>query len=283
MILVTGATGNVGGPLARLLHEQGQPVRAAVSSPKSVARLPDPAIPWAVLDMNDPQTYPAAFAGVERLFLLRPPQISDVDRSIKPVIDYATANGVRHIVFLSLLGAEKNKVVPHAEIEALLQAGPVPYTLLRAGFFMQNLSTTHRLDIVEYSDVFVPAGKGKTAFVDTRDLAAVAALALTQAGHENKAYPLTGCETLDYYEVAAILSDVLYRPITYSNPSLLRFARRMKERGEAWPYIAVMAAIYTTTRFGMAAAVHPDLETLLGRPPIRFRQFAEDEAAVWRK
>ena len=283
MILVTGATGNVGGPLARLLHEQGQPVRAAVSSPKSVARLPDPAIPWAVLDMNDPQTYPAAFAGVERLFLLRPPQISDVDRSIKPVIDYATANGVRHIVFLSLIGAEKNKVVPHAKIEALLEAGPVPYTLLRAGFFMQNLSTTHRLDIVEYDDVFVPAGKGETAFVDTRDLAAVAALALTEGGHENKAYPLTGSEALDYYQVAAILSDVLRRPITYSNPSLLRFARRMKGRGYAWPYIAVTAAIYTTTRFGLAAAIHPDLGQLLGRPPITFREFAEDEAAVWRK
>jgi len=283
MILVTGSTGNVGGPLAALLHAQGQPVRAAVSSPKSVARLPDPALPYAVLDFNDPQTYPAAFAGVDRLFLLRPPQISDVDRSIKPVIDYAAANGVRHIVFLSLIGAEKNKVVPHAKIEALLEAGPVPYTLLRAGFFMQNLSTTHRLDIVEYDDVFVPAGKGETAFVDTRDLAAVAALALTEGGHENKAYPLTGSEALDYYQVAAILSDVLRRPITYSNPSLLRFARRMKGRGEAWPYIAVMSAIYTTTRFGMAAAIHPELETLLGRPPITFREFAQDEAAVWRK
>ena len=90
--------------------------------------------------------------------------------------------GVRHIVFLSLIGAEKNKVVPHAKIEQLLQAGPATYTLLRAGFFMQNLSTTHRRDIVENDDVFIPAGKGKTAFVDTRDLAAVAALALTQAG-----------------------------------------------------------------------------------------------------
>ena len=283
MILVTGATGNVGGPLAKLLHEQGQPVRAAVSSPDSVRRLPDPALPWAVLDFDNPQTYAGAFAGVERLFLMRPPQMADVDRSIKPVIDYAAANGVRHIVFLSLLGAEKNKVVPHAKIEALLGAGPVPYTLLRAGFFMQNLSTTHRLDIVEHDDVFVPAGKGKTAFVDTRDLAAVAALALTEAGHANKAYPLTGCQSLDYEEVAAILSEVLRRRITYSNPSLLRFARRMRQRGGAWPYIGVMAAIYTTTRFGMAATVHPELAALLGRPPITFRQFAVDEAAVWRK
>jgi uncharacterized protein YbjT (DUF2867 family) len=283
MILVTGATGNVGAPIVKLLHEAGQPVRAAVSSPQSAARLADPAVPWAVFDFNDSQTYPAAFAGVDRLFLMRPPQISDVDRSIKPVIDYATANGMRQIVFLSLIGAEKNKVVPHAGVEKLLMAGPVPYTLLRAGFFMQNLSTTHQLDIVEHDDVFVPAGKGKTAFVDTRDLAAVAAVALTTPGHENKAYPLTGSESLDYGEVAAILSEVLGRPIVYSDPSLPRFAWRMHERGHAWAYVGVMSAIYTTTRLGMAETVHPDLQNLLGRPPITFRQFAKDTADVWKK
>jgi uncharacterized protein YbjT (DUF2867 family) len=283
MILVTGATGNVGGPIVKQLYEQGHPVRAAVISSQDAARLPNPDIEWAVFDFENPETYPAAFAGVDRLFLMRPPQITDVDRVFKPLIDFAAANGVRQIVFLSLIGAEKNKVVPHAGIEKLLMAGSVPYTLMRCGFFMQNLSTTHRLDIVEHDDVFVPAGKGKTAFVDTRDLAAVAVVALTTPGHENKAYPLTGCESLDYYQVAAILSDVLGRPITYSDPSLLRFAWRMHERGHAWAYVGVMSAIYTTTRLGMAETVHPDLARLLGRQPITFRQFAEDAAYVWQK
>jgi uncharacterized protein YbjT (DUF2867 family) len=236
-----------------------------------------------VLDFENPQTYPAAFAGVDRLFLLRPPQMADVAKSIKPVLDYATAHGVRHIAFLSLIGAEKNKFVPHAKIEELLLGGPAAYTLLRAGFFMQNLSTTHREDIVAHDDVFVPAGKGKTAFVDTRDLAAVAALALTTAGHENKAYPLTGSEALDYAEVAAILGEVLGRPITYSDPSPLRFARRLRGRGEPWAYIAVTSAIYMTTRLGMAAPIHPELADLLGRPPITFREFARTEAHVWQQ
>ena len=283
MILITGATGNVGGPLAALLHAQGQPVRAAVSSPQSVARLPDPALPWAVLDFEDPQTFAAAFSGVDRLFLMRPPHMTDVEKSIRPLIDYAVSAGVRHIAFLSLIGAEKNKVVPHAKIEALLQAGPAAYTLLRAGFFMQNLSTTHREDIVEHDDVFIPAGKGKTAFVDTRDLAAVAALALTAPGHENKAYPLTGSEALDYYAVAGVLGEVLGRRITYSDPSPLSFARRMRRRGAGWSYIGVMSAIYMTTRLGMAARVYPQLAELLQRPPITFRQFAGDEACVWHK
>jgi nucleoside-diphosphate-sugar epimerase len=186
-------------------------------------------------------------------------------------------------VFLSLLGAEKNKVVPHAKIEELLQAGPAACTLLRAGFFMQNLSTTHRRDIVDYDDIFIPAGKGKTAFVDTRDLAAVAALAVTEPGHENKAYPLTGGESLDYGEVAAVLSDVLGRRISYNDPSPLRFAWRMRRRGGDWSYIGVMSAIYMTTRLGLAATIHPELATLLGRTPTSFRQFAEDNIQVWQK
>ncbi len=283
MILITGATGNVGGPLAALLHAQGQPVRAAVSSPQSVARLGDPTLPWAVLDFEDPRTFADALIGVDRLFLMRPPQMADVEKSIRPLIDYAAGAGVRHIVFLSLIGAEKNKVVPHAKIEALLKAGPASYTLLRAGFFMQNLTTTHRQDIVDHDDIFIPAGKGKTAFVDTRDLAAVAALALTEGGHENKAYPLTGSEALDYYAAAGVLSEVLGRRITYSDPSPLAFAYRMRQRGAGWSYIGVMSAIYMTTRLGMAATVYPQLAELLRRPPITLRQFAGDEAYVWRK
>ena len=209
MILITGATGNVGGPLAAQLYAQGQPVRVAVSSPQSVARLPHPALPWGVLDFENAETYAAALAGVDKIFLMRPPHMANVEKSIKPLMDYAAGAGVCHIVFLSLLGAEKNKVVPHAKIESLLKAGPATYTLLRAGFFMQNLSTTHRQDIVECDDIFIPAGRGKTAFVDTHDLAAVAALALTEPGHANKAYPLTG-------SVKALVRTALIR-----NPTML--------------------------------------------------------------
>jgi uncharacterized protein YbjT (DUF2867 family) len=108
-ILLTGATGNVGRELASLLHSQGHPLRAAVTSAKSAQHLPHADIPWTLFDFDQPATYAAAFADVDRLFLMRPPHISDIERSIKPVIDFAAAAGVRQIVFLSLLGAEKNR------------------------------------------------------------------------------------------------------------------------------------------------------------------------------
>ncbi len=281
-ILITGATGNVGRELASLLHSQGHSIRAAVTSAKSALNLAYPDIPWTLFDFNQPATYAAAFAGVDRLFLMRPPHISDIDRSIKPVIEFAASAGVRQIVFLSLIGAESNRVVPHAKVEKLLQAGVTPYTLLRCGFFMQNLSTTHRQDIVEHNDIFVPAGKGKTAFIDVRDIAAVAAKALTEPGHENQAYPLTGSEALNYYQTAQIFSQVLERPITYSSPTPWRFAWRMWRRGNPLSYVGVVSAIYMTTRFGMAEGVTPDAAKLLGRPPRSMRQFIEDHATVWR-
>lgn len=282
LILLTGATGNVGRELARILHSQGHPIRAAVVSAADARNLPHANIPWTQFDFGDPASYGAAFAGVDRLFLMRPPHISDIDRYIKPVIDYAASHGVRQIVFLSLIGAEKNRVVPHAKVEKLLQVGPTPYTLLRCGFFMQNLSTTHRQDIAEHDDIFVPAGRGKTAFIDVRDIAAVAARVLTEPGHDNRAYPLTGSEALDYYQTAAIFTEVLGRSIRYSSPTPWRFAWRMWRRGHPLSYVGVVSAIYMTTRFGLAESIDPTAASLLGRPPITMRQFVTDNASAWR-
>ncbi len=280
-ILITGATGNVGRELVGQLQAIRQSVRAAVTSVAEARRLPE-GVAW-VFDFTDPATYAAAFEGVVKLFLLRPPHISNVARDMKPVIDYAAGVGVQHIVFLSLLGAEKNGFVPHAKVETLLKAGPVPYTLLRCGFFMQNLSTTHLQDIRDENDIFVPAGQGKTAFIDARDIAAVAARVLTEPGHEQRAYPLTGAEALDYAEVAALMGTVLQRPIRYSNPNFLRFAWRLWRRGHPLGYVAVVTTIYLTTRFGLAEEVTEDTAVLLNRPPITMRQFIIDHAALWQK
>jgi uncharacterized protein YbjT (DUF2867 family) len=280
-ILVTGATGNVGSELVKNLHRQGHRVRATVLAKSEETRVPDADIPWVRFDFGDQGTYREAFAGVDRLFLMRPPAISDINRYIRPAIAYAGSAGVRQITFLSLVGAEKNRFVPHAKVEALLKAADVHYTMLRCGFFMQNLSTTHAAEIRDDDEIFVPAGRGKTAFIDVRDIAAVAARTLTETGHENKVYTLTGSEALDYEQVADIMSEVLGRKIRYANPSLPRFAWRLWRRGYPLRYVGVVSAIYTTTRFGLAETVAPDTGELLGRAPIRLRRFVEDYRTRW--
>ena len=279
-IMVTGATGNVGREVVRGLLARGARVRAGVSDEADARRAPAGAAEVALFDFTAPATY-TALDGITHLFLMRPPAISNIKRDMQPAIDYAVAAGVGHIVFLSLIGAERNRIVPHARVEKLLLKSGVAWTMLRCGFFMQNLGTTHRADIVEYNDIFIPAGQGRTSFIDVRDIGAVAARTLTEPGHENTAYPLTGSEALTYGQVAAIMTEELGRHITYSDPSPLSYARRMRERGYARGYINVMNGIYLTTRLGMAASVHPQAAELLGRPPITMRQYVRDHAAAF--
>ena len=253
VILVTGATGNVGREVLRELSARGAVTRAAVYNLADAPQVTGGAAEAVRFDFRDPTTFPAAFAGADRLFLMRPPAISNVKRDMQPAIDYAARQGISHIVFLSLIGVERNRIVPHAKIEKLLMHSGVGWTMLRCGFFMQNLDTTHRADLVEADDIFVPAGGGRTAFIDARDIGAVAAGVLTEPGHENKAYNLTGSEALSYGEVAAIMAEELGRPITYSDPSPLAFARRFRRRGYPGGMVNVMLGIYLTTRLGMAA------------------------------
>lgn len=276
-VAITGATGSVGGEVVRRMGELGAPVRAAVRRPASWTGAGQP----VAFDFEATSTYVEAFSGCRALFLVRPPALSDVKRSVIPALDAAERGGVRHVVLLSLLGADKNRLVPHRAIEDHLRASGMTWTFLRAGFFMQNLTTTHRGDIRDHSEIIVPAGGGRTSFIDVRDIAAVAALTLTEAGHENRAYDLTGAEALTYGEAAEILSDVLGRTIDYRRPGLVRFIRHMRRQGHPLPYVLVMSGIYATTRLGLAGRVTDDVERLLGRPPTSFRRFAEDHRACW--
>lgn len=281
-IVVTGATGNVGLHVARRLVTEGVPVRIAARDPESAGTL----VPGAEVvrfAFGDESTYAATFDGARSLFLVRPPQITAVKKRILPAIDAARAAGVRHVVFLSLQGADRNRVVPHRRVEEHLAAHGPAWTFLRPSFFMQNLSTTHRRDIAVNDEVFVPAGRGRTSFVDTRDIADVAATVLTDPGHENRAYELTGAEALSYGEIAEILSDVLGREIRYVDPSPWRFWRRIRGRGTAPGYVLVMIALYTVCRLGLAQRVTSEMEALLDRAPRTFREFARDYADAWKR
>ena len=276
LILVTGATGNVGAEVLKLLVTAGARVLGAARSAET--KLPSGA-EIVRFDFRDSETF-SAFHGVQRVFLMRPPDMGNARRDLGPAIEAMKAAGVQQVVFLSLLGAEKNPVVPHRAVEKLLLDSGMDWVFLRPSFFMQNLSTTHRDDIKQRGDVFVPAGNGRTSFIDVRDIAAVGARALLE-GHRNVAYPLTGDEALTYHEVAREISLALGRDITYSNPSVFRFYRAWRGRGAPVPFILVMVAIYTTARLGLAAKTTGDTRRLLGRPAITFRQFAHDECRAW--
>ncbi|MCU0498759.1 MAG: SDR family oxidoreductase [Anaerolineae bacterium] len=275
-ILITGATGNVGYEVAKGLPG----ARIAARDPERARAQLGDAYDYVPFDFMQPWTFTPALSGVERLFLIRPPQIVQT-QAIEALIEAAQAAGVSQIVFLSLIGVEQRRYVPHYRIEALIRSSGIPATMLRAGFFMQNLNTTHRDEIRDQHQLAIPAGQSRTAFIDVRDIAKVAIRALTEPGHADKTYDLTGSEALSYTEIATILSEVLGTPIRYTNPSIWQFVRDQRTFGRPWPFTIVMTLLYTLTRFGMAAQIAPDTERLLGRAPITFRQYAQDYKRCW--
>lgn len=279
-ILVTGPTGNVGSAVVQALIGKAQ-VRAADINIQRVQQKFGDTVEAVHFDFEDPTTYAPAFAGVERLFLVRPPALANVNKQIAPAIEAAKAAGVRHVVFLSLVGVEKNPVVPHYKIEKLLQESGMAWTFLRASFFMQNLNTTHCKEIKERHEIAVPVGHSKTSFIDVRDIGAVAAQALTKPGHENRSYTLTGSEALTYDEVAATFTEVLGQKVHYTNPSVLAFIQQQRTSGTPWNYTLIMAMLYTMTRMGTANRVTSEVEQLLGRAPITLRQYVQDYRQTW--
>jgi uncharacterized protein YbjT (DUF2867 family) len=279
-ILVTGARGNVGRHVVAALRAAGVRVRVAEPDPSSAAV--GDGVEAVRFDFADGTTWPEAFDGVETMFLLRPPAVSDVRRGLLPAVAAGRAAGLRHVVFLSLQGADRIPVVPHHAVERWLRGSGLGWTFVRPSFFLQNLSTTHAGD-VRRGEIVVPAGTGRTAFVDAVDVAEVAAAALLDPERFAGATPTpTGGAALTYAEVARVLTDVLGRPVRYTAPGLARYVRHARTvLGMPWGQVGVTAAIYTTARLGLAAELTADVRTLLGRAPTGLRAFAERERAVW--
>ncbi|MAT41778.1 MAG: NAD(P)-dependent oxidoreductase [Anaerolineaceae bacterium] len=282
-ILVIGALGNVGCEVVKELQAKGISVRAADLFPEKINERFGAGVEAVGFDFAKPETYQAAFHGIKKMFLLRPPQITDIQKMMVPALEAAKAAGVIHIVFLSLIGIESNTVVPHYKVELWLRASGLSYTFLRASFFMQNLNTVHRAEIRDLDIIEVPVGSAKTSFLDTRDIGAVAAVALTETGHENQAYDLTGSEALDYYQVAEQFSEVLGRKITYTNPSPIKFFIRLVQRGTKIIFAVIQTWLYNNTRKGMADTVTGEVKRLLGRDPIKLKQYIEDYKLNWKK
>ena len=167
-------------------------------------------VSWVPFGSTAPATWTSAFAGVETMFLLRPPAISRASRrDLLPAVAAAQQAGLRHVVFLSLQGAQRNRVVPHAKVESWLRASGLGWTFVRPSFFTQNLSTTHAADIRDLDQIIVPAGGGRDCVRrrggrrGCRHGSPAASQRPQWAGVDG-----TGPEALTYTQVAQILTEV---------------------------------------------------------------------------
>ena len=274
-ILVTGATGQVGSAvIAALQAVDGVVIRAAVRGMATATEKwhGDAKVETADFDFLDTARQDAALAGCDSLFLLRPPQLTD---DFSGVIARARKHGVRHIVFLSVQGAERNRFIPHHKIERRLMSGGVPYTLLRPAYFMQNFTSTLHDQLARKQRIFLPAGNARFTLVDVGDIARVAAGVLTQPGaqHHGQAYTLTSQAPLTFQQMADQLTTGLRTPITYVSPNPWRFYRTLRRDGVDSSLILVMLLLHMLPRLTGTPPVTQTVAELTGRAPIEFAQF----------
>lgn len=275
-ILVTGASGNVGAYVVKYLKEMGQHVVAAGTRVEKLIGLYGDAVLPVKLDFEDQTTFDNALDGIETIFFMRPPHLGNPE-DLYPFLDAVKRRGVKLIVFLSLMGVEKNPFPPHHKIEKRIESLGIPYTHIRPGFFMQNLLGVHLEEIIKKREIFIPAGRSKTSFIDAEDIGMATAMILSQPEkHQNKAYTLTGGESLDYKQIADILSSITGEDIRYANPGLLHYRKYyIKHRNLDPKYVNVTVGLYLMTRLGTAKDVTDTFFELTGKRPTTFRKFAE--------
>jgi len=280
-VFVTGATGTVGSAVVEHLLRLGQPVIAGIRDPADSARVPSAAVTRAFSFDANPAELDDVLEGADRLFLMRPPAIADVQRTLFRVIDAAHGRGIRQIAFLSLQGVQVNRKTPHHAVEQYLRETRSPYTFLRPNFFMQNLATTYARPIRERDEIFVPAGRSRTAFIDARDVGRVAASTLSQLGHVGKAYTLSGEQSLTYRNVATIMTEILGRPIRYARPSADLYLAQLAADNLPKDYIAVQKMIHRVVRLNISAFPNHSIRKLTGRPATTLQQYVSDNTQVW--
>lgn len=283
-ILISGATGNVGGELVKVLAQRGVRFRAMVRERARAAALSS--LPGAEVvggDFDDGEALARALDGIERAFLLTGSS-ERAEAQQRAFVEAARRAGVRHIVKLSQWAADPASPVRflryHAAVEAAIRDAGMAYTFLRPNLFMQGL-LGFRASIAAKGQFFAAAEDAKISAVDVRDIAESAAAALVEQGREGKVYDLTGPAALTHAEMAAQLASALGRPITFVNVS--EEAMRGALLGAGFPAWQAEGLIedYAHYRRGEAAAVASGVNDATGRAPRAFAAFARDYAPAF--
>jgi len=282
VILITGASGNVGKEVLKQIAATGAKVRAAFQTVSKAAAAPS-GVEIVTIDYTQPPTLQAALKGVERVFLVGPPA-PNLPALERKAVDEIKHSGVRHVVKLSAMGG-RDAIFPrqHADSEDYIKSSGVAYTFLRPNGFMQNFVTYNGATINTQNAFYGSQGEGEVSHIDLRDIAAIAVKTLTQDGHEGKAYTLTGPEALSNARVAEILSDDTGREIKYVDLPAEQFKQAPVEAGlPEWSADALLD-LQQFYRRGGASAVTRDAEQLLGRKPTSFEQFSRDYSQAFQK
>lgn len=280
-ILITGATGNIGFEVIRFLYKN-RTTNKIVAAVRNVdkARITFkefPQLEFVEFDFDIPALADKALENVDCVFLLRPPHLSDIE-IFRPLVAKMKENGISEVVFLSVQGAEKSKVIPHNKIETLIKDVGMNYIFLRPSYFMQNLTTTLIGDLRAKQQIILPAGDAKFNWVDIENIAEVAAVTLDNFQmYINEAIEITGSENENFETVSKLLSKTLDKKIEFVNANPFRFYKIKKREGMAKGMILVMIMLHFLPRFQKVPVISNYYEKLTGKKPTKLIEFIKRE------
>lgn len=277
-ILITGATGNIGVEVIRFLYNlntRNQIVAAVRDIAKAKVMFKNyPSLQYVTFDFENSATFESALMAVDRVFLLRPPHIADVDRCFKPLIDLIKQKKNVEIVFLSVQGAEKSKFIPHHKMERLINNAGLNHIYLRPSYFMQNLTTTLYDDIKTKREIVLVAAKAKFNWVDVENIAEIAAILLTKfEDYKNQALEITGSENANFYEVANLINTITDRKLSYKAVNPLYFYKLKKHAGMPKGLILVLIMLHFLPRFQSEPIISDVYERLTAKKPTDLKSF----------
>ncbi|MFE4578784.1 NAD(P)H-binding protein [Streptomyces chartreusis] len=281
MILVTGATGTIGSEVVRQLAARGEKVRALTRDP-AAARVPSgvEAVPG---HPGDRASVEGAMAGVAAAFLVGVFGPDDAERD-RGLVEAARAAGVRRIVKLSSIGTGDPRLAGfgrwHLPGEEAVRGSGLEWTVLRPSSFASN--TLAWADAVrEGTPAPNPMGEGKQGVVDPRDVAEVAVRTLLEPGHTGRTYTLTGPETIGASGQAAVLGEILGRPVTLLSLTVDQRREQLLGAGLGVDYADSLMAGARFIEEGGNAVVTDDVPEVLGRPARSYREWAEDHRTAF--
>lgn len=281
MILVLGATGTTGGEVARQLIAKGQRPRLLVRSPQKAREFEGKA-EIVEGDMDSKESVASALKGIEKLYLVSA-GVNGMDLEINAV-DAAKKAGVRHVVKLSVIGADAPAMTFskwHARSEKHLMGSGLAWTMVRPGNFMSN-ALMWAETIKTQGAFYQPTGEGRWAAIDPADIGAVAVAALTGSGHEGKAYSLTGPESMNAAQYAAKLSSAIGKPVKFVDVPPEAAKDGMLKSGIPAQYVEALLDLLAAMKAGKADGVTDTVEKVTGRKAGTFDAWARRHAAAFR-
>ena len=277
-VLITGATGNIASLVIPQLIEKGIDVRAFVHNASKAEKLKAEGVEIVEGDFSSAEKLNEAIKGVDVVLSITPPA-ADAFAQAAAITKAAKENGVKHLIRISAIGAAENAPTDNGRIhhktdEDIIASG-IPYTILRPNFYMQNVFMSVPT-ILEQGNMYWGMGEGNLSMIDVRDVADACVSLIVNGGHENKIYQPNGPASINFTQIAKIISDGIGKPVNYVAVPAEAVSEAIKKAGMGDWFAGIMTDYSRAYSKGWGDLKNNDFETITGKKSRSFQQFFDE-------